>query len=35
VETGQRYHIANVAPRFMQLFRRAMAQRTAPLLAAS
>ncbi|ARU04347.1 glycosyl transferase family 1 [Comamonas serinivorans] len=33
IATGQRYHIANVAPRFMQLFRRAMAQRAAPLVA--
>ncbi len=34
-ETGQRYHISNVAPRFMALFQRAMIQRQAPLTQAS
>jgi glycosyltransferase involved in cell wall biosynthesis len=33
-ETGKRFHISNVAPRFMDLFRLAMARRkAAPLLA--
>jgi len=32
-ETGRRYHISSVAPRFMALFQRAMAQRQAPLTA--
>ncbi len=34
-ETGQQYHISNIAPRFMALFERALAQRRAPLLPAS
>ena len=34
LETGQRFHISNVAPRYMQLFRRAMAQRSVPLVSA-
>ncbi len=34
-ETGQRYHVSNVAPRFMALFQRAMAKRSAPLVAQS
>lgn len=29
IETGKRFHISNVAPRFMELFRLAMAQRRA------
>ena len=32
-ETGSQYHISSVAPRFMALFQRAMAQRQAPLTA--
>ena len=32
-ETGKRFHISNVAPRFMDLFRLAMARRRAsPLM---
>ncbi|GAB2459754.1 glycosyltransferase [Comamonas humi] len=34
VETGKRYHISNVAPRFMGLFQRVLTQRQAPLVAA-
>jgi glycosyltransferase involved in cell wall biosynthesis len=30
-ETGRQYHVAKVAPRFMALFERALAQRRAPL----
>ncbi len=33
LETGKAYHIAKVAPRFMALFERAMANRKAPLVA--
>lgn len=34
-ETGRRYHISSVAPRFMALFQRAMVQRQTPLTPAS
>lgn len=32
IETGKRYHISAVAPRYLSLFERAMAQKRAPLL---
>ena len=31
IETGKRYHISAVAPRYLSLFERAMAQKRAPL----
>ena len=31
-ETGQKYHITNVAPRYQALFQRAISQKQAPLL---
>ena len=31
-ETGQKYHITNVAPRYQALFQRAISQKRAPLL---
>lgn len=34
-ETGRQYHISSVAPRYLALFQRAMAQRKAPLLASA
>ncbi|MEG1769788.1 MAG: glycosyl transferase family 1, partial [Comamonas sp.] len=32
-ETGRKYHISQIAPRFLALFERALSQRRAPLLA--
>ena len=34
IETGQRYHISQVAPRYMALFERALAQKRSPLMCA-